>query len=475
MKRTLKYTLLAFGMSLAILGCEDDPKLPDNKAEFEASVAGIAADETSLSININLSRETSKPVTLSVNVASTGLSYGTDFTTDPAAVENVISLTIPQGESQATIVLSKVSGVGFVGDEEVAFEIANIEGSPVVGEVPLITVTFSEIKVTSGSMNIQGGGATYPNKVFIDLSANRQTAIDRTTWDLGFSSGDNFRVILNSSNGMMAKALDKTDLTTVTAADTVGLGAKLSLSAVFAAITSDPVPDWVPSAITWIDAPSGDISQTAMAAVSATLSENKVYIVNRGDGPGATPTKLGWKKIRVIRNGTGYTLQHADIASTTFSEIQITKEATHAFQYVSFANGAVDVEPPTTKWDIAWAGFTNSTNFGSGPVPYYFQDIILQNTSNVQTLQVLTSTKTYEAFVESDLATIDFGAQSQVKIGSSWRSGGGPGTPPALRTDRFYLIKDAEGNVYKLRFTALTQSGERGKPALEFVRIKAGA
>ena len=393
-----------------------------------------------------------------------------DFITTPEAVNNVITVVIPKGESQGTIVLEKIDGVGFLGDEEVAFTISSVEGASVVGSIPQIKVSFSEIEVTGGNINIQGGGPTYPNKVFMDLSASRQTAVNRTTWDLGFSSGDDFRVKLNSPNGMMARVLDKTDLNTVTAADTVGLGKKLSVAGVFAGVISDPAPDWLASSINWIDDPAGDITKTAIAAISATASENKVYIVNRGDGIGTA--KLGWKKIRVIRNGAGYTLQYADIAATTFSEIQITKDATHAFQYVSLSGGLISVEPAKDKWDIAWTGFTNTTNSSVGLVPYYYQDIIVQN-KDVQTAQVLTSAKTYEAFGESDADALDFGAQSQIKIGSNWRSGGGPTSGPSLRTDRFYVVKDAEGNIYKVRFTALTQSGERGKPALEFVRVKA--
>ncbi|HEY3429388.1 MAG TPA: HmuY family protein [Cyclobacteriaceae bacterium] len=469
----IKYLMLVVGLSVGVMSCEEDPKLPDNEVGFEANVAGISADEQNLEINVGISRVASRNITLNVNVASTGIQYGTDFTTEPAAVDNIITLVIPEGETVGTLTLSKVNGVEFSGDEEVSLTISEVDRGLVVGETAEITVFFSK-PVASGTMNILGGGPTYPNKVFIDLSANRQTSVNRTTWDFGFSSGNDFRVVLNASNGMMARALDKTNLNDVSDADIVGFDEQLSLSAVFAAITSDPVPAWVSSAINWIDDPSGNLANTAIAAVSATASENKVYIVNLGDGVGTPAPNLGWKKIRVIRNGAGYTLQHADINATSFSEIQIIKNTSHAFQYVSLASGAVSVEPATSKWDIAWTGFTNSTNFGTGPVPYYFQDIILQNTTGVQTLQILTSVKAYEAFGESDLTGLDFGTQSQVKIGASWRSGGGPSGPPALRTDRFYVIKDGENNYYKLRFTALTQDGERGRPAIEFALVKAG-
>ena len=85
----------------------------------------------------------------------------------------------------------------------------------------------------------------------------------------------------------------------------------------------------------------------------------------------------------------------------------------------------------------------------------------------------MTSTKSYADFTEADLAALTF-ASSQNSIGADWRAGGGPTTQPSVRTDRYYIIKDGENNYYKLRFTALTQNGERGYPAIEFTLVKKG-
>ncbi len=473
MSNLFKYIFIAL-FTIGVTACEDELELPDNTIEFESDQLGFGADDTELTININFSRETTEAGTLSLTYEATGIEYGTDFTTDPSGADGTISIDVPAASSSVSFKVIKAEDLLLDGDETITFTVASTGQSLVVGSKSTLSLSFGEILALSGSININGGGENYPNKVFIDLSAKRQTAIERTTWDFGFSSGSDFRVILNSSNGMMAKALDKTDLNAVTANDTIGFGLQLSLDAVFAAITSDTPPSWVSEAITWIDDPTGDLNGTAIAAISATAAENKVYIVNRGSGPGSTPTELGWKKIRVVRNGTGYTLQHADISATTFSEIQITKDSKYSFQYVSMATGAVEVEPATEKWDIAWTAFANSTNFGSGPVPYYFQDMILQNVSGVETAQVFTTDVAYENFTEANLDGIVFGT-TQTNIGSSWRSGGGPGGGPSLRTDRFYLIKDADGNIFKLKFTALLQSGERGKPAFDFELVKGGS
>ncbi|MBX2896990.1 MAG: HmuY family protein [Cyclobacteriaceae bacterium] len=466
---------IAIGGLLFFTSCKEDPELPENVLTFQSTELGIADSETSLDIAITLTRPATEAASVTISIEEVGLTYSTDYTTTPAAASNRITVPVAIGNTEVKFTVTKTAAALFDGDESLLFTIIDAPTSLVVGNNNQLTLSFAEIVSTAGAMEINGGGATYPNKVFIDLSANRQTAVARTAWDLGFYTGNDFRVILNSSNGMLAYALNKTDLTTVTNADTAVLRSRLSADAIFAAITSNPVPDWVPTSINWIDDPAGDLTKTAVAQISATASENKVYIINRGAGPGTPAPALGWKKIRIIRNGNGYTLQHADINATTFSEVQITKNSALEFQYVSFSGGSVQVEPLRERWDIAWTGFNNSTNFGSGPVPYYFQDIILQNRVGVQTVQVLTSTKTYDAFAEGDLSGLDFGIQSQIKIGANWRSGGGPGTAPAIRTDRFYVIKDADGNYYKLKFTALTTSGERGRPQIEYALLKKGA
>lgn len=456
--KSIKFLSLALlAMAFVFSSCEDDPKLPDNVLEFESSVAGIASEEESFTIKLTLSREASKDVIINLTVNPGTLAYGTDFTTTPAVMAGVITLTIPKGETTAQVILNKVEGVGFSGDETIVFEVITVDGAAVIGEKSKITVTFSEITVEHASMNIQGGGPTFSNRVFIDLSANRQTAVNRTGWDFGFYTVDGeFRVVLNTALSMLAKPLAKTDITTVTSADTVGLGESLTTDAFLA------------ENLAYIDDPTGAMDGTAIATVSATASENVVYVVNRGKD--LAGNQRSWKKIRVLRNGTGYTIQHADINSATFQTIEVTRNNEYLFNYVSLeTNTVVQPEPQKGKWDIAYTTFMNQIG-----LPYMYNDFIIQNRNAVGTAQVLiTESVTYENFDESDLTFVTF-STAQATIGANWRNGGGPTTAPSLRTDRFYIVKDADGNIYKLKFTALTQDGERGRPAIAYTLIRAG-
>ena len=437
---------------------------PDNYVVFENSSQGVAAAESSIIVKVKTQRGVSADIPVLINLTEQGVVYGTDYTTTPAAAAGKISLTIPSGNNEASFTITKVPGALFDGDEKIVSDIFSSGAPVIIGTTKQFTLNFGELVAAAATTTINGGGVNFPNKVFIDLSANRQTAVNRSTWDLGFYTGnEDFRVILNSSSAMMAKQISKTDLNAVSAADTIGFFNEVAFS------QSAPTTSSLP----YIDYPSGDLTRTAIAAISATASDNKVYIVNRGTGVGNPAPARGWKKIRVIRNASGgYTLQHADITATSFSSIDISKDDVYFFKYISFENGAATVEPAKKKWDFAWAYFSNVTNFGTGEVPYLFQDIILLN-RNVQVAKVMVSAKAFSDFGEADIAAQTY-LTIQNAIASDWRSGGGPGVSPAVRTDRYYIIKDADNNYYKVRFTSLTQNGERGYPAFESVIVKKG-
>ncbi len=306
-------------------------------------------------------------------------------------------------------------------------------------------------------------GPSAGNSVFVDFSADKQTSIDRTVWDLGFYCGDEFRVILNHSVGATAVILDaKTDLNQVTAADTVALATSAALAigqgaGGFALV--DPIEG----------AKTAYLSGTVIKEVSATDANNKVYIVNRGSS--GVSVNRGWQKIRVIRNGNGYTLQYAKINETTFKTLTISKDANFNFKAVSFVTGAATVEPAKADWDIEWS---LSTYKASATIPYTFSDFVILNfLGGVQAAEVLTATVSYSDFKEANLSAVTFKSERDV-IAGNWRITSG--TPLGVKSDRFYLVKDGSGNVYKLKFNSFISNdgGTRGKPVIEYKLVKKG-
>ena len=166
------------------------------------------------------------------------------------------------------------------------------------------------------------GGPNQPNQVFVDLSTGKIESVNRATWDLGFSSGSDFRVTINGSLKMAVKKLETSDITLVQQSDVsvaIGVGNNTVLSS--KGFADNP---------TGVLAGAGVGIGTAIAEVSATDADNKVYLVNLGFKVStAVPAKgsvsvdgdsRGWKKVRILRNGTGYKIQYADLASSTFEQ-----------------------------------------------------------------------------------------------------------------------------------------------------------
>lgn len=442
-------------------GCrKKEAPLPDNEVQFESDNQGLAATASDITVKLKLTRATDRDIAVTISLTPTGVAYTTDFTTTPAAPSGTLTLTIPSGNNEASFTLTKTPGILLDGDEQIVFKIESSATPVILGATRVFTLQFAEIISAGSSIEGNGGGATFGNKVFFDLSANNQTAVQRTKWDLGFYSGDEWRVILNSSTFMMAKPIDKNDLNAVSKEDTIGLS-----------LYDHNMPET--ESLAYVDYPNGDLSKTAIAEISATASDNKVYLVNRGVGIGTPVPERGWKKIRIIRNGSGgYTLQHADIDAASFTSIDIPKNTDNFFNYISFETGAVAVEPPKTKWDIAWTYFTNAVDFGWGEIPYAYQDFVIQN-RNVEVAPVKTANKAYADFSEADITAQTF-STAQNSIGSGWRSGSGPGIPPVASDEKYYIIKDGDNNYYKLRFTSTTKNGERGYVVFEYALVKSG-
>lgn len=321
------------------------------------------------------------------------------------------------------------------------------------------------------------GGANQPNQVFVDLSTGTETTARRDSWDLGFSTGSDFRVIINGSIKMAVKQLETSDISQPQEAD----------ASVAVGFSTDATWGYVDNP-TGVLQGAGNGIGTAIAEISANDEDNKVYLVNLGYEVGTTTPSTGsvalegdargWKKIRITRNGNGYTLHYADLDATTAQTINVSKDADFNFTFVSLASGQkVNVQPKKAQWDICFTGFTNYYAFMGGQITYYFADFITTNMlggTQVYQVSVDDATQTEQEFQNFSLANVEDinfwpSVADQRIIGDSWRIGGGPGTLPSIRDNRFYVVKDTEGHLYKLIFRALTNdAGERGFPVFEY-------
>jgi hypothetical protein len=470
MKKVFHF-LLIISLATGVVSCKkSDPPAPDNTVNFESAKQGLEAAATETVVKINLAMASSVAVPLTLNLTNTGLSYGLEYTTEPAATNNTLSLTIPAGGTSVSFKVKKVANAVINGTETIDFTISSAGNPIVLGTTVKTQLSFSSITSEGSKLTLKGiagaeAGSGALNSVFVDLSSNSMVNVKRDSWVLGFSSGTDFRVRLNNTNGTSGiKLAGKFDLNAVTAADVVLDDLAIKLGSTDA------------NSFANIDNVDGDVTKDIIAGVSVTDADNPVYIVNPSGGSHSSVLSLdNLLKIRILRKGNGYTLQYAKLKETTFKTLDITKDGANNFVFVAFADVAkvVNVEPSKAKWDFVWTWSVYYGLMGTAPYPYGFSDVVfVNNLGGAQAAQVATATVSYADYKESNIATTTFKAERNV-IGSDWRS-----TSPAtgVKTDRFYVIKDAAGNVYKLRFISMGAGdpGKRGEPVLEYVLVKKG-
>lgn len=310
-----------------------------------------------------------------------------------------------------------------------------------------------------------GGGAAALNAVFVDLSGPTLKPVARASWDLAFYNGDKFRVMINHINEASAMMTHKTNMNRVKLSD---------IQIPNLSIVKGN------GSVKLIDDSSGDLDKTVIKEISASESasedDNKVYIVCSGGDPVVDNVT----KIHVLRHSDkGYTVQYAKINDDHYKTLVVEKNTTHHFTYVSFDKGiVVNIEPAKKDWDFVWTRSTYHTKHGDSVIPYIFSDFVMINhLGGVQVAEVLTSTMAYNDFKEANLSTLNF-SSDRTAIGAKWRI-----TKPSshketigVRADRFYVIKDAAGNIYKLKFLSFHEKdgGVRGKPKLMYALVKQG-
>ncbi|WP_027378354.1 HmuY family protein [Chryseobacterium daeguense] len=316
------------------------------------------------------------------------------------------------------------------------------------------------------------GGATQPNQVWFDLGTKTEILTKRTDWDLAFYSGSAFKVVLNSSIMMAAgKIPNATNIDLVTEASVASFKDQVQ------------VANFNPANEIYIDDVKGNFpgGYTAIEEIKPTDSENAVYLVNMGkeiytgtvaNGSVATGgDSRGWMKVQVIRSGEGYKVKYAELNSTTHKELTIAKNTAYNYNFVSLKNNKeVTIQPEKKKWDICFTVFTNTI---TGAGSYIYADFVtINNVGGAGAYEVVVTSgsgvEAYNNFKASDIDQSKFIYNDQRVIGANWRNPVGT-NGLEVYGDRFYVMKDAEGYYFKLRFTRLTStSGERGNPQFEY-------
>ena len=467
MKTKINY--VAFLLMLVLFSaCE-----ADDTVEALPFVAGFEresykyTDDATQEITLVFSKPAETSGTVKIKVTGENSIYGVDYSTAPAADDDLLSIDFNAGQSKVSFTYYNLMLPYDDADllKKVRFEVVQIDYAG-FSNIQGYTLTQFTFGASLGAILVSEiGGPNQGDQVYVDLSEETMTKARRDSWDLGFYGGDQFRVVINGSIYMAARNLNVTNIDAVNQASVSSFQNQVSVG------TFDPENE------NYIDAPSGNILETAIEAISSNDDDNKVYLVNLGYKVGTTAAPAGsvsitgdargWKKIRILRDGDGYLLQYADLNSTTHQEVSISKNAAYNFTFFSFdTNQTMLVEPEKAKWDLCFTVFTNVIE-GAGS--YGYSDFVLNNLKagvKVYRINVNASNPAtvFGTFTKNDANDALFQNDQRV-IGADWRDVFS-GTAYA---DRFYVLKDLDGNYYKIRMMGfLNEGGLRGYPKFEY-------
>ncbi|MEO1009659.1 MAG: HmuY family protein [Bacteroidota bacterium] len=515
-----KYLFLSAIMSLSVMvscGDDDGEDLIDFTVSFSSETVSLSEADTDKEISLTFSRAATESGTITVAYTGNNAEYGTDFSTLPTGGNGTIAVPVAVGDLGATITFTKLQDPIEGTTKTVSLALNGYDQTDWSnGITSSSTVSFTPIAAISGVIDAEQGGSNQPNQVYVDLSSNTQTAVRRDTWEIAFYNGAENRVFLNPSLLVAAAELEGiTDILSITEDSDLANALKMNtfdqafqpatvtVTTVGELVAGLPVayPQYgnVATNLVFTDNREGTLEGTAFAAVSTTADQNNVYIVSLGNeiptesaelgSISTTGDQRGFLKVRVLTDGNSYTVQYADLNETeNFSEATIEKNDSFNLSAFSLTEGqSVNVEPEKGSWDLNFTGvfsFYGVGNFGGPPTiaGLTFSDYVLHNTLGGTGLYQVTTYErdgdgnitnfdvpSYTDFNRDDVEESAFIYNDRAVIGSGWRSVFGVA---AVRDDRYFVLKDMDGNYYKLLFTAFTNSeGERGFPQFTYERL----
>ncbi len=282
----------------------------------------------------------------------------------------------------------------------------------------------------------------YKYQIYYDLKTNTVVGKnEKTIWDLGFeTTADGYHVVLNSARAMYAMQANAADFGSVSFADTAGFAENRR----------------------W-DSPTGSWDSTA---VGDWRTKKPVYIIDRGFDP--MGKHQGWAKLQLTAvTDSSYNISFANLTDGVATHLQVKKDSLYNLSFVSLTtNQQLTVEPPKQSWDLVFTQYT-FVFYDQIPVtPYLVTGCLLNRYNTTAYLDTVSDfTSLGFASVNQDLFLADMGV-----IGYDWKAYNG--VSYAIRTKNKYLIRDAEGMVYKLRFTGFYNAqGAKGSPQWEYQRL----
>jgi hypothetical protein len=307
-----------------------------------------------------------------------------------------------------------------------------------------------ELPVPIPTINSKGSGplttksvelsSTYENQIYFDFSSNSNKGKGhRDDWDLRFSCDpSNSYIQMNGAKMMMSSRL--TGQTFESVNSTVSFNTNVAA-----------------------EHPSGRMDSLA-------IKNGDLFLINRGSN--AAAVQLGVIKMEIIEhNATHFKGRFANLDGSNEQTVTIPKNNDYNFVYLKWNTSAPistpTIEPLKDTWDIVFAQYTESFY-----TPYFLPYSVVGCLTNAyNTLSLEVTNKAFED-IDLDYASNLVLSNDRNIIGYSWKTFLFDSDKYAIHSDKVYIIKDSEGDFYKLRFIDFyNMIGEKGTPMFEFQRL----
>lgn len=292
----------------------------------------------------------------------------------------------------------------------------------------------------------------YSTQIYFELKSNSVVKSNSIKdWDLGFSCKENeYYIFVNPATMSAVANLGKIDFD----------------SNISAPPSSSKIWKW--------DEPNGDITRTAIGSwgnfsQEPIVSKKYVYVVDLGTDELGKP--LGKRKLMIDKfENNHYFITYADLDGGNKKSIQIPKDPEVNCQTFSFNNGVNFLEPKKDNWDLLFSRSRETLVTSDGDSVQYTVVGTYLNPNFVMAVQMDSSYK-FESLELKDIEPSILSPKRNV-IGHDWKWYNIDEGYYTVRAERVYVIKNVNGDLYKLRFLSfLNDKGKKGFPKFEFQKL----
>ena len=281
-------------------------------------------------------------------------------------------------------------------------------------------------------------GPGYQDQLWLDVRTGEVVSTNvKTAWDLAFESTvDGWRIYLNGSKMMTAWNIGPVDITAQH--DTLGMAAGRR-----------------------IDAPSGHRDSTAFGDWRG---QDDVYIVDLGFDAIGLPQGLRKFRFHTV-SATEFTFEVARLNGTQLTSVTVPKDPSRSFTCYRSDVGVVPIEPERNDWDLVVTQYTHQ--FYEPFQPYIVAGLLSAPGVRVAEMNVTD----FDAVTLGDTLAHPFN-DARDAIGYDWKTYIFESASYEIDLTRVYIVKDAEGYFFKLRFIDFySEQGQVGCPRFEVVPL----